>query len=315
MCAFLYRKYSDYLLCKYGQKVYKLPVNLNLNCPNRDGNIGTGGCIFCGEEGAGFESLSSSFSIAEQLKRNRDYIQKKYRANKFIAYFQNYTNTYMPIDKFKDILEQAACIDDIVEISIATRPDCINTEYLKVADCIKSKFGICISFEIGLQTANYKTLSKINRGHGIAEFIDAAINVHNFGFEICAHVILDLPWDTMEDVIETSKFISSLKIEQVKMHSLFVVKNTVIANMYQNGDIELIKCEDYKDRVITFLEYLSPEIVIQRLIGRAPKSNVIVANWNTSWWKIRDDIESKMILENRYQGKNFDYLNGKAISR
>jgi len=311
--VFTYRKYSDYLIDKYGQKVYKLPVNLKVNCPNRDGNIATGGCIFCGEGGAGFESLSNKLTISEQLQINKQHIQKKYKANKYIAYFQNYTNTYMPIDKFKNSLEEAAKVSDIVEIAISTRPDCINKQYLEVAKQIKEKFNIQITFELGLQTANYHTLNKINRGHTLAEFIDAVLNIHSFGFEICTHIILNLPWDTMEDVIETAKFISSLKIEQVKLHALFIVKDTPLAIMYQNKEIDIISVDEYKQRVITFLEYISKDIVIQRIISRAPKKDTLFVNWNKSWWKIRDEIENKMIEENTYQSKKFDYLDGKAL--
>ncbi len=311
--VFTYRKYSDYLIDKYGQKVYKLPVNLKVSCPNRDGNIATGGCIFCGEGGAGFESLSNKLTISEQLQINKQHIQKKYKANKYIAYFQNYTNTYMPIDRFKNSLEEAAKVSDIVEIAISTRPDCINKQYLKVAKQIKEKFNIQITFELGLQTANYHTLNKINRGHTLAEFIDAVLNIHSFGFEICTHVILNLPWDTMEDIIETAKFISSLKIEQVKLHALFIVKDTPLAIMYQNKEIDIISVDEYKQRVITFLEYISKDIVVQRIISRAPKKDTLFVNWNKSWWKIRDEIENEMIEENIYQSKKFDYLDGKAL--
>ncbi len=311
--VFTYRKYSDYLIDKYGQKVYKLPVNLKVSCPNRDGNIATGGCIFCGEGGAGFESLSNKLTISEQLQINKQHIQKKYKANKYIAYFQNYTNTYMPIDRFKNSLEEAAKVSDIVEIAISTRPDCINKQYLKVAKQIKEKFNIQITFELGLQTANYHTLNKINRGHTLAEFIDAVLNIHSFGFEICTHIILNLPWDTMEDVIETAKFISSLKIEQVKLHALFIVKDTPLAIMYQNKEIDIISVDEYKQRVITFLEYISKDIVVQRIISRAPKKDTLFVNWNKSWWKIRDEIENEMIEKNIYQSKKFDYLDGKAL--
>lgn len=311
----IYNRYSNYLLTKYGQKVYKLPINIATSCPNRDGAVAKGGCIFCGEGGAGFENLSSSFSVFEQLQKNKHHIQRKIKAFKFIAYFQNYTNTYMNYDTFKNLLEQAASVEDIVEIAISTRPDCINDKYLTISKYISEKYNINISFELGLQTVNYKTLTKINRGHTLAEFIDATINIHNFGFEICAHIILNLPWDSIEDTIETAKIISALKIEQSKLHALFIVKDTPIANMYQNNEINIISLDEYKQRVITFLEFISPNIVIQRLIGRAPKEATLFVNWDKSWWKIRDEIEQQMIEENRYQGKYFNYLDGKAVKK
>lgn len=312
---FTYKKYSEYLSAKYGTKVYKLPVNIPVSCPNRDGACGYGGCIFCGEEGAGFETLSSSFSVTEQLEKNKDYIKKRYKAQKFIAYFQNYTNTYMPLKIFEELLTAAAKVDEIVEIAISTRPDCISEEYLEVALKIKNTYGVEISFELGLQTVNYHSLIKINRGHTLAEFIDAVLNIHRYGFEICTHIILNLPWDTLEDVIETAKFISSLKIEQVKLHALYIVKDTPMAEMYLNDEFSIISVEEYKQRVIAFIEYLSPDIILQRVIGRAPEENTLFVNWNMSWWKIRDEIESEMIEQGIYQGKKFNYLGGKCVKK
>lgn len=312
---FIYNKYSEFLVKKYGQKVYKLPINIDVTCPNRDGTVGCGGCIFCGEEGAGFENLSSSFSVVDQIIKNMEYIKKRYKASKFIAYFQNYTNTYMPLDLFEKVLNEAATLQDIVEIAISTRPDSISIEYLEVAKKIAEAYNVQISFELGLQTVNYHSLDKINRGHTLAEFIDAVMNIHRYGFEICTHLILNLPWDTMDDVIETAKIISALKIEQIKLHALYIVKNTRMADMYQNKQIDIIGVDEYKNRVIEFLEHLSPDIVIQRLIGRAPEENTLFVNWNMSWWKIRDEIEDKMLSEHIYQGRQFNYLGGKAVKK
>ena len=164
---------------KYGEKVYKLPVNIPVTCPNRDGTVGYGGCIFCGEEGAGFETLSNSLSVVRQLKTNMDYIRKKYNAHKFISYFQNFSNTYLPLEQFKKYIREA-CLEDIVEISISTRPDCINDQYLFFLDEIRHEKNVEISIELGLQTVNYHSLLKINRGHTLAEFIDAMLRINSF---------------------------------------------------------------------------------------------------------------------------------------
>lgn len=307
-----YRIYSQYLREKYGDKVYKIPIQLPVTCPNRDGTVGSGGCIFCGEEGAGFENLASSISVIDQLNKNITYIQKKYKAKKFIAYFQNFTNTYLPLENFKEYIN-AACRENIVEISISTRPDCINDEYLDFLKEIEKEKNINISIELGLQSVNYHTLKKINRGHSLAEFIDAVVNIKKYGFEICVHMIVNLPWDTKDDIVEGAKILSALKIEQVKLHSLYIVKNTIMGSMYENKEFEIISMEEYIDRVIIFLEYLNPSIVLQRLIGRAPKENTLFCNWHTSWWKIKDQIDQKMKEIDSYQGKKYTYLNGKAL--
>ncbi|NLP46866.1 MAG: TIGR01212 family radical SAM protein [Epulopiscium sp.] len=308
----LYNKYSIYLKEKYGEKVYKIPINLPVTCPNRDGVCGVGGCAFCGEEGTGFEMLSNQYSIRKQLNENKAYIGKKYGAKKFIAYFQNFTNTYMPLEDFKTYMEDAI-ESSIVEIAISTRPDCINEEYLKVLQEITQKTNINISIELGLQTVNYHTLSKLNRGHGLAEFLDAVLRIKNYGFEVCTHLILNLPWDSQEDVIENAKILSIIGIKQVKLHALYIVKDTLLGQWYKTGEVTMISLEDYIERVICFLEYLDPTIVVQRLIGRAPKENTLFVNWDTSWWKIQDKIEQKMKEENRYQGRLFHYTNGPAV--
>lgn len=309
-----YFVYSDYLKNKYGERVYKLPVNLPGTCPNRDGQIGKGGCIYCGEAGAAFENLPCDMPVAEQISKNMEYIGKKYKADKFIVYFQNYSNTYMPLDKFKEYVNQAIA-DKVVEIAVSTRPDCIRDDYLEFLKSVKEKNGVEISIELGLQSVNYHTLIKINRGHTLAEFIDAVLRIKTYGFPICAHVILNLPWDDMTDVIECSKILSSLSIDQVKLHCLYILKDTPLADMYNNGDFDMGSFYEYVDKVIAFLEYLHPDIAVQRIIGRAREEDCIFANYGTSWWKIKDNIDEQMELFETYQGKKCDYLNGKAMKK
>ncbi len=307
----MYNVYSDYLKRKYGEKVYKLPVNLPLTCPNRDGRISTGGCIFCGEMGAGYESLPSDMSVKEQIVKNREYIGKKYGAKKFIAYFQNYCNTYLPYDEFEKFITQAA-EENVVGIDISTRPDCVTEKHLEILKRISAKYGADISIELGLQSVNGRTLEKINRGHGLAEFIDCVLAVKKFGFDVCVHLIPDLPWDSMDDVTDAAKILSALKINSVKLHSLYVVKDTLLAKMYESGEISLLGAEEYAQRCVRFLKYLSPDIVVQRIVGRVPEENSITANDGQSWWKIRDRIVEIMQEEGVHQGVLCNYLGGSA---
>ena len=302
----LYNKYSDYLKLKYGEKVYKLPVNIPCTCPNRDGAIGYGGCTFCADVGTGFEMLDNSLSVKEQLNKNMDYISKKYKSGKFIAYFQNYTNTYMDIERFKNYINDAI-MDNIVEIAISTRPDCISDEILEFLNEIK-KQNVNITIELGLQTVNYHTLKNINRVHTLAEFIDAVLRIKRYNFEICTHIILNLPGDTILDTVETAKILSVLKINQVKIHSLYIMENTEMGRAYKNNEITLISKDEYVERVIVFLEHLDVDITVQRLIGRAPEKDSLFVNWGMSWWKINDDILYKMKSENRYQGSKNKFV-------
>lgn len=309
-----YKAYSDYLKQRYGEKVYKLPISLPVTCPNRDGTCGVNGCIFCGEIGAGYENLPASMTVSDQIAANKAHIAPKYKANKYIAYFQNFSNTYLPLEQLEQYLLEA-CQQNIVGIAIATRPDCINDKYLEVMAKIAVKKNVDISVELGLQTVNYHTLRKIQRGHGLGEFIDAILQLKKYNIEICTHLILNLPWDNMADVIESAKILSALKVDQVKLHALYIVKGTIMAVWYQNNQFEIISKDEYVERVVTFLEYLHPNIVIQRLIGRAPEKNTLFTNWQTGWWKIRDAIEAVMQERDTYQGKKCTYLNGSAVRK
>lgn len=309
-----YNVYSTYLKERYGEKVYKLPISIPDTCPNRDGTLGTRGCAFCGSIGAGYENLPADMTIQRQIEANIAHIQPKYKANKFIAYFQNFTNTYIRPDVFRQYLIEA-CRPDIVGIAVATRPDCVNTTYFDIMAEIKETYGVDILVEFGLQTVNYKTLQKINRGHTVAEYIDAMMMIQTYPFRNCTHVILDLPWDTMEDVVETAKIISALPTHEIKLHALYIIKNTVMADWYKAGEIQLVSTEEYVNRVVTFLEYTRPDIVFQRLIGRAPKEATEFANWGMGWWKIRDMIDAELARRDTRQGAKCTYLHGKAVRK
>lgn len=307
----LYNKYSDYLKEKYGEKVYKLPINLPITCPNR---IGGSGCSFCAEVGTGFEAMASSVSVTEQMQHTKSLIETKYKAKKYIAYFQNYTNTFMPLAQFEQYMLEAATQSDIVEISISTRPDCIRADYLDVLMNIYQTYHININIELGLQTVNYHTLDNIDRGHGLAEFIDAVLQIKKYPFSICTHIILNLPGDNIRDAIENAKLLSALKIDIVKLHSLYIAKNTKLSKQYKDGTITVCSKEEYIERVTTFLRYLSPDIIVERLFSRVPEEDADFSNWNNSWWKLQDELLYNMQEQDAYQGKDFDYLNGRALN-
>ena len=308
-----YFPYSEYLKKIYGEKVYKLPFNLPVTCPNRAG--GAGGCTFCAAAGTGFEALPPELPVREQLRRTREKVERKYKARKFIAYFQNYTNTFLPLEDFTAYVEEAACERDIVEIDISTRPDCVSREYLEVLRSLRGRRGTDICVELGLQTVNYHTLKKMNRGHTLAEFIDAVMQIRAYGFRICAHVILNYPGDGMEDAVETAKVLSALGVDTVKIHSLYIAKNTVLCEAYENGTISLCSKEEYIDRLIAFLSYLSPDIAVERLFSRIPEADAVFCNWGTSWWKLRDEAERRMRERDAWQGKYFHYLGGAALRK
>ena len=305
-----YYKYSDYLKKTYGTKVYKLPVNLPITCPNRTED---GGCTFCSEKGTGFEAMPASVSVERQLETSRDLIRRRYKTEKFIAYFQNYTNTFMPLFQFRQYMQAAACTEDVVELAISTRPDCIADSYLKVLAGLAEEDTVHICIELGLQTVNYHTLDTVRRGHGLAEYVDAMLRIAPYGFSTCTHVILNLPGDSPRDCVETAKLISVLGTTLVKIHSLYIAKGTVMAEEYANGRLDPGTKEDYYERLKLFLEYLSPDISVERLFSRIPEEDSLFSNWGTSWWKLQDEFLSFLESSDSYQGKCYHYRNGSGL--
>lgn len=306
----LYNIYSVWLKERHGEKVYKIPVNIPVSCPNRDGTKGTGGCVYCGAKGGGNETLSDQLSVTEQIERNTAYIGKRYHAKKFIPYFQSFSNTYCEFSDFQKWVREAIR-PDVVEISISTRPDCITDEQLKFLQTIKTEQAIDVTIELGLQSVNEETLKIIKRGHTLAEYEQAIDRIKAAGLLSCTHMILDLPWDHEEDVINGAELLSRKGTNFVKCHSLYIEKDTVLKQWYDEKKLTLFTKDDYIARAILFLEHLDPEIVVQRLIGRVPKEDSVVTNWNTSWWKIKDELEAQMKHENNYQGRKFTGMNNK----
>ena len=267
-----YYAYSQYLKDKYGEKVYKLPVNLPVTCPNKkDGK----GCLFCAEAGTGFEASDSSVSVFEQLAASRTKIEKRYHAHKFIAYFQNYTNTFLPLDRLLGYMEEASKVEDIVEISISTRPDCIRQDYLEAFYEFSSRTGI----------------------------------------EVSIHMILNLPGDTMDDAEESARILSTLPISMVKLHSLYIPKQCELYDKYIRGEIEICPKEEYLNRLTEFIALLRPDITVERLFSRIPEKDSAFSNWGNSWWKLTDEWKALMEEKGYVQGTKYNYLNGAALNR
>ena len=308
----MYYSYSEYLKEKYGQKVYKLPVNLPVSCPNRKEGAG---CSFCAEEGTGFEAADSMETVSGQLKSSREKVEKRYHAKRFIAYFQNYTNTFLPLEQLMAYMREAGNVDNIVEICLSTRPDCIRRDYLEAMADFREKTGIQVSLELGLQTVNYHTLRAVNRGHGLAEFLDAVLTIAPYHFPVCVHMILNLPGDTMEDAKEAAKILSALPVSMVKLHSLYIPKKSVLYQEYRNGRISICAKEEYLKRLAEFIALLRPDIAVERLFARIPEKDSAFCNWGHSWWKLMDEWKALMEEKQYVQGIHCDYLNGAALNR
>lgn len=308
-----YKVYSEELQKTYGEKVYKIPIHLPCSCPNRHAVTKKGGCIFCGDIAAGFEAAASTVPIVQQAMDTIALIQKKYKANKYILYFQNYTNTFMALHDFEKMLTAVAEVPHVVGVAISTRPDCISRGQLELLKSLQET-GYRITIELGLQTPNIQTLRKLNRGHGIASYIAAVRLIHSYGFSICTHLILNLPWDTDADAIEAAELMSVLDIEEVKLHSLYILKETELGRLYIAGELpHLIDEEAYINRVILFLEHLTPGCVVQRFFARAPEDKSLFCNWGQSWRKLKDRLDQLILERDTYQGRLYQPPNEKAL--
>ncbi|AKI96849.1 TIGR01212 family radical SAM protein [Kosmotoga pacifica] len=299
-----YRDLKTYLIEKYGEPVYRVPIDAGFTCPNRDGTVGVGGCIYCDPTGSGF-TVNRKLSVQEQMAERMIRLRSK-GVKKFMAYFQANSNTYAPVNRLRN-LYSSALLDDVIILDVSTRPDLVPDEVLELLASFKSRVDVFL--ELGLQTANYHTLMKINRGHTLAEFIDAVIRARRFGLEVIAHVILNLPWDSLEDIIETAKLLSALRVDGVKLHSLYVVENTPLEKKFREGKIKIGTLEEFIERAITFLEYLDPEIVVHRLVADPPHEGTVFGNWGLPKIMILNRIEKVMKQRDSYQGKKFSYLN------
>lgn len=301
MEQFRYHRLNQYLKEKFGERTLKICVDGGFTCPNRDGSIATGGCIFCSENGSG-EHIKSATSISEQVQ-NYFKSYKAERANKFIVYFQNFTNTYDTIPNLKRKYDAAFIDDRIVGLSIATRPDCINEDICKLLHSYLDKYYV--SVELGLQISNDKIGNLINRGYSSEQFIRAVTLLHQYNIDVVTHIMVGLPGETFEDIKNTVNFINHLPVQGLKIHCTYVVKNTKLAEMYQKSDYTPITLEEYLDSVCYILTNISPSVVIHRVSGDAPKDLLIAPDWNLHKKWILNGLDKKMKEENLWQGKYY----------
>jgi radical SAM protein (TIGR01212 family) len=261
--------YNDYLRTKYGCKVYRIGLDAGFSCPGR--------CIYCNSNGSRASYINPEESVKEQLGKRIKYLREAKDAKKFIAYFQAHTNTYAPLEKLKEAYDGVLGFADIVGISIGTRPDAVDKGKLELISSYKDRYEVWI--EYGLQSIHNKTLKLINRGHTFEDFLNAIKLTREFGIPICVHVILGLPGETKQDMIETAKRLCELKIDGIKMHVLYILKGSALERLYNEGKVKLLEQDEYVDLAHVFLNNLSPDIIIQRLTGQGSRSDHVAPLW------------------------------------
>ena len=297
-----YRDYNSYLKDIFGQRVQKISLDAGLGCPNREGGISGKGCIYCDQKGSGTGANTlRDISIRDQIIEGIEWAKKRYSAKKFIAYFQSYTNTYAPAKNLKELYDQIIPYEGIVGLSIGTRPDCIDREKLQLINSYTDNYLVWV--EYGLQTSHDKTLAAIDRGHDVKTFVDAVNMTSEYGINICAHVILGLPGESKEMMLETARFLAEQPINGVKIHSLYVTKGTQLAKMYLNGDFSCMKREEYIETLIDFLELLPPGFIIQRVTGDPDRETLIAPAWTLEKTINLNLFKKRLEERDTWQGK------------
>lgn len=298
-----YNQFSAYLKNKFGKKVYKITIDAGFSCPNRDGTISTGGCIFCDDSGSFSQAHSNSLSVQQQINAGVESLSQKFKAQKFMSYFQAYSNTYKPVEELKTIYDASLNHPDVVGLSIGTRPDCVDDEKLNLIASYTDSYETWL--EYGLQSIHDKTLKFINRGHNYQTFVDAYKKSKERNIKVCAHVILGLPEETREQMLDTAKALADLNIDGVKIHALCVLENTLLSKMYQNNEIKLLDEDEYVNLVCDFLEILPRSTTIQRLAGNGLQSEKIAPMWLNKKFEVLNKIDRELIRRSSAQGSKF----------
>jgi uncharacterized protein len=297
-----YRDFGTYLKEIFGERVQKVTLDAGLTCPNRDGTLSRGGCIYCDSRGSGSGAMiRHGLSIREQMERGTEWARKRYGAEKFIAYFQSFCNTYAPPGALKALYEQALTHPGVVGLSVGTRPDCVTSEITALLSSYRNRFLVWL--ELGLQSAHDATLRRINRGHDAACFDRAVAMAHAAGLNVCAHVILGLPGETRSMMIQTACRLASLPVKGLKIHALYVVKGTALAAMYEKGLHQCLTRQEYVELVVDFLERIPPYVVIQRLTGEALESELRAPEWVKDKGVNLGLIREKLKERDTWQGK------------
>ena len=295
-----YNSIDRYYKAKYGKKVAKISLNGNFSCPNKDGKKGFGGCIYCSESGSGDFAGDKALDILTQFAQIKTIIDKKWPDSLYMPYLQANSNTYGSVEKLKEVYEPLTTLKDIVGISIATRADCFDEEiYAYLADLNKR---VPLQIELGLQTIHEHTAKLINRKTELKEFKDAISRLREIGIEIVVHIINGLPYENKEDMLETIKFINTLDIQGVKIHSLLVLKNTALANLYEKEKFRILSLEEYVDITVSQIELLRPDIIIHRLGADSSLEDLIEPLWTRKKLIVMNEIDKLLRKKDSYQG-------------
>jgi len=298
-----YYSFNRFLKAKFGERVQKITLDAGLGCPNRDGTKGYGGCIYCDEYGSGSGAREKVPDLKSQALAGMNYMRKRYHARKFIAYFQSFSNTYGPLETLRSLYEDVVHLPDVVGLAVGTRPDCLSGEILELLSSYTPRLMVWL--ELGLQTVNNKTLSFINRGHTFEEFLDGYRLSARYPLLICLHVIIGLPGENRNDIINTAREVARIKPDGLKIHSLYISKGTPLEKLYLNKEYTPLSQAEFVELASLFLEMIPPDTVIQRLTGDPRPQELIAPDWTLEKQKTVSLIQNKLENQNSWQGKKY----------
>ena len=298
-----YYSLNYFLREKFGEKVFKISLDAGFSCPNRDGTISKGGCVFCSERGSGDFAGDRNFSISTQFKDIKEMMSKKWKEGKYIAYFQAYTNTYESVEVLRDKYEEALREEGVVALAIATRPDCLGEDVLGLLEEMNKKVYTWV--ELGLQTVSDNTAKLINRGYTLDTFERALNDLRSRGIDVVVHTIFGLPGETKEDMLNTISYVAKKDIQGIKFHLLHLMKDTPLVKFYESGKLDFLEQEEYIDLICTSISMLPQNMVVHRLTGDAPRALLIGPMWSLKKWEVLNAIDKKFEDENLFQGVNY----------
>lgn len=298
-----YNTFSEELKRIFGCKVQRISVDAAFSCPNRDGSLGTDGCIFCGGQGSGSYGIRRDLTVSGQLEDGKEIMRRKYRARTFIAYFQAYSNTYAVVDRLRELFSEALSVSDVMGLIVATRPDCLPDDVLDYLQDLSHQTYFWI--ELGMQSMYDRSLELINRRHDHSCTVDAVRRAKARGLRVCAHVILGLPGETRDEMLAMAGELNRLGVDGVKLHLLHVMKGTELAEMYARGEVKVLDRDEYAGLVCGFLELLDPTILIHRLTGDGGHDNLIAPLWSLKKFEVLNLIDAEMERRGTSQGVRF----------
>ncbi|PLY00333.1 MAG: TIGR01212 family radical SAM protein [Desulfuromonas sp.] len=298
-----YKLFSEHLKQLFGERIHKISVDAGMSCPNRAGTRTNPGCLFCDPGGSGAVGIERALPVAAQIEQGKEVMVRKYKAGRFLAYFQPFSNTNAPVATLRRLYDEALAVDDVVGLAIGTRPDCLPVEVLDLLGTYHQQCYLWL--ELGLQSSHDPTLDYLRRGHDYAQFLDAYKAARERGLRVCVHVILGLPGEDRAAMLKTADEMARLQVDGVKIHLLHILRGTPLGDLYERGEVDVLSRNDYVSLVVDFIERLHPDTLIHRLTGDGPRDILLAPLWSLNKWEVLNAIDAEFVRRNSFQGRHY----------